>query len=254
MSYTSFELRVLPIFIYYIFVSIFGIVVSVKMFKKWRERNVPPPLYLALVFSFLTAALVILTIGLAEAVITDFYKEVYRISLPLAYSMVVCADIFLFIFASYMTNKGRRAFPLIILVGIILIFILFLPWNWWGVPQVDYEGELSIRLYTTGSLVLFSFLIYGYIALICQKIKRKVDDKIMYTGLNLLIYSMISLMLLFAMLIMDTLMITFFDHPGYSEFTYIAWVFGLIFIVLSYLSLIMPDWLVNRIKKKYNIN
>jgi len=254
MTYTPFQPRVFPIFIYYIFVSIFAVVVSIKMFKKWRERNVPPPLFLTLVFSFLTAALIILSIGLAEAVITGFYKEIYRISLPLAYSMVVCADIFLFIFASHMINKGRGAFPLIILIGIILIIILFLPWNWWGVPQEDYERELSIRLYTTGSLVLFSYVIYCYIALICQKIKRNVEDKIMYIGLRLLFFSMISLMLLFLMLIMDTVMITFFNHPGYSEFTYIAWIFGLIFIVLSYLSLIMPEWLVKRIKKKYGIN
>ncbi|MFW9970434.1 MAG: hypothetical protein ACFFDF_09555 [Candidatus Odinarchaeota archaeon] len=220
------------------------------MYKKWREREVPPPLFLALVFSFLTAALIVLSIGLAEAVITGYYKEIYRISLPLAYSMVVCADIFLFIFASYMTNKGRKAFPFIIIIGLVIIVILFLPWNWWGVPQVDYEGELSIRLYTTGVLVLFSLIIYAYIALICQKIKNKVDDKVMRVGLKMLFYSMISLMLLFLMLIMDTLMISFFGHPGYSEFTYIAWIFGLIFIVLSYLSLIMPEWLVKRIQKQ----
>ncbi|MFX0024738.1 MAG: hypothetical protein ACFE9S_20690, partial [Candidatus Hermodarchaeota archaeon] len=143
--------------------------------------------------------------------------------------------------------------PVIIIIGIILIIILFLPWNWWGVPQVDYAGELSIRLYTTGGLVVFSFIIYIYIALICQKTKRNAEDKIMQIGLKLLFYSMINLILLFLMLIMDTLMITFFGHPGYSEFTYIAWIFGLIFIVLSYLSLIMPDWLVNRIKQKYDI-
>jgi hypothetical protein len=61
---------------------------------------------------------------------------------------------------------------------------------------------------------------------------------------------MISLILLFLMLLMDTLMITLFDHPGFSEFIYIAWDFGLIFMILAYLSLIMPEWLVNRIKKK----
>jgi hypothetical protein len=36
----------------------------------------------------------------------------------------------------------------------------------------------------------------------------------------------------------DTLMITLFDHPGYSEITYVAWVFGVFFIVLSYFSII----------------
>ncbi|MFX1324756.1 MAG: hypothetical protein ACFE8N_07360 [Promethearchaeota archaeon] len=223
---------------------------SIKMYKKWKERNVLPPLYLAIVFTFFSAALTMLGIGLAEAVITGEYREIYRFSLPFAYSMVTCADIFLFRFATHMTNRGKKAFPLIIVIGIILIVILFLPWNWWGVPSIDYEGMLNIRLYSTVGLVLFSLIIYSYIAMICQKAKRKVEDKVMYTGLRLLFFSMISLILLFIMLIGDTLLITLFNHPGYSEFTYIAWVFGIIFILLSYFSLIMPKWLVRRIEKK----
>lgn len=250
MTYTPFEFRVFPIFIYYIFLSIFGILMSIKMYKKWKERNVLPPLYLAIVFTFFSAALTMLGIGLTEAVITGEYREIYRFSLPFAYSMVTCADIFLFRFATHMTNRGKKAFPLIIVIGIILIVILFLPWNWWGVPSIDYEGMLNIRLYSTVGLVLFSLIIYSYIATICQKTKRKVEDKVMYTGLRLLFFSMISLILLFVMLIGDTLLITLFNHPGYSEFTYIAWVFGIIFILLSYFSLIMPKWLVRRIEKK----
>jgi len=250
MTYTPFDFRVFPIFIYYIFLSVFGIFMSIKMFKKWKERNVPPPLYLAIVFTFFAAALTMLGIGLAEAVITGEYRVVYRFSLPFAYSMVVFADIFLFKFATHMTDKGKRAFPFIIVIGIILIIILFLPWNWWGVPSVDYEGMLNIRLYSTVSLVLFSLIIYSYIAMISRKTKRKVEDKVMNTGLKLLFYSMICLILLFVMLIGDTLLITLFNHPGYSEFTYVAWIFGMIFIILSYLSLVMPDWLVKRIKRK----
>ncbi|MFW9867617.1 MAG: hypothetical protein ACFFEN_16095 [Candidatus Thorarchaeota archaeon] len=223
---------------------------SIKMFKKWKERDVPPPLYLAIVFTFFSAALTMLGIGLAEAVITGEYREVYRFSLPFAYSMVIFADIFLFKFASHMTNKGKRAFPFIIVIGIILIIILFLPWNWWGVPSIDYEGMLNIRLYSTVSLVLFSLIIYSYIAMISQKVKRKAEDKVMKTGLKLLFYSMISLIMLFVMLIGDTLLITIFNHPGYSEFTYIAWIFGMIFIILAYFSLVMPEWLVRRIERK----
>lgn len=249
MTYTPFDIRVFPIFVYYIFLSIFGIFMSIKMYKKWKERNVPPPLYLAIVFSFFASALTMLGIGLAEAVITGEYREIYRFSLPFAYSMVVLADIFLFIFASYMTNKSKKAFPVVIIFGIILIITLFLPWNWWGVPSEDYEGKLNIRLYSTLGLVLFSLLIYSYIVMICQKSKAQAKDKVMLTGLKLLFYSMLCLILLFVMLIGDTLLITLFDHPGYSDFIYIAWAFGMLFIILSYLSLVMPDWLINRIKQ-----
>lgn len=251
MTYTPFEIRVLPILIYYICLSVFGTLVSVRMYYKWRERKVPPPLYLTLAFSFLTIALIMTSIGLMEALITGFYKEVYRFSLPFGYSMVIISDIFLYRFSSHITNKGEKAFKGIIAVSIALIILLFLPWNWWGVPSLDYAGEPNIRLFSTLGLVIYSFLIYGYIAFISYKVKSKTENKIMYFGLVLLFYAMISLMLLFLMLIGDTILITFFDHPGYSEFTYIAWIFGIIFIILVYLSLIMPDWLVNWIRKRY---
>ena len=251
MTYTPFEMRVLPILIYYISLSVFGTLVSVKMYYKWRERKVLPPLYLTLAFSFLAGALIMTSIGLMEALITGFYKEVYRFSLPFGYSMVIISNIFLYRFSSHITNKGERAFKGLIAVSIVVIILLFLPWNWWGFPSEDYAGQPNIRLLSTLSLVVYSFLIYGYIAFISYKIKSKVESKTMYFGLILLFYAMISLMLLFLMLIGDTVLITFFDHPGYSDFTYIAWIFGIIFIILVYLSLIMPDWLVNWVKKKY---
>lgn len=252
MTYTPFDVRVLPILIYYISLSVFGALVSVKMYYKWRERKVLPPLYITLAFSFLSIALIMTSIGLTEALITGFYKEVYRFSLPFGYSMVIISNIFLFRFSSHITNKGEKAFNGIIAVSIVLIILLFLPWNWWGVPPEDYAGQLNIRLYSTLCLVIYSYLIYGYIAYISYKVKSKVESKTMYFGLLLLFYAMISLILLFLMLIGDTVLVTFFDHPGYSEFTYVAWIFGIIFIVLVYLSLIMPDWLVNWINKKYS--
>ena len=251
MTYTPFEMRVFPILIYYIFLSVFGSVVSVKMYYKWRERRVPPPFYLTLAFSFLSIALIMTSIGLLEALITGYYKEIYRFSLPFAYSMVILSDIFLYRFSSHITNRGKGAFKIIIAVSVILIILLFLPWNWWGVPREDYAGQPHIRLYTTLGLVIYSYLIYGYIAYISNKVKSKVDSKTMYFGLVLLIYAMISLMLLFLMLIFDTLLVAIFHHPGYSIFTYIAWIFGIFFIILIYLSLIMPDWLVKWINKRY---
>jgi hypothetical protein len=249
MTYSPFEPRVLPIFIYYIFLTVFGTLISVKMYYKWRERKVTPPLYLTLAFSFLTIALLGISIGLAEAVITGFYKEIYRFSLPFGYSMVVVSNIFLFIFSSTITNKGKKAYGIIIIFSILLIILLFLPWNWWGVPNVDYAGQLNLRIYSTSSLVIYSYLIYGYIAYISFKLKKKAEKNTTRLGLTLLFYAMISLMLLFLMLILDTLMIFLFNHPGYSEFTYIAWIFGIIFIILAYLSLVMPEWLVKRIDK-----
>jgi len=220
------------------------------MFLKWRQRKVPAPLYLSIVFSFFAAAIIMLTIGLAEAVITGFYKEVYRFSLPFAYAMVIFGDIFLFKFVSHITDRRQKALIPIIIIGILVIIMLFLPWNWWGVPPEDYVGLLNIRLYSTLSLVLYSYVIYILIAITSRKVMKEAEDKVAHTGLQLLFYAMICMILFFLMFIGDTLLITLFDHPGYSEFVYIAWIFALIFYILTYLSLVMPKWLKNRIEKK----
>jgi hypothetical protein len=219
------------------------------MIKKWRERKVNPPLYLSIVFMLLTVALIALTIGLAEAIITGFFKEIYRISLPLAYCMIIIADIFLFKFAEVITSKGGKAlFPLVVF-GVIIIIVLFLPMNWWGVPPEDYEGELNIRLYSTLSVILYSYLVYIFIAVFCIKVRKQAQDAKARAGLTLLFLSMISMIVFFLMFVFDTLLITLTNHPGYSEFVYIAWIFAILFFIFIYLSLVMPKWLVDRIEK-----
>ncbi|NVM44542.1 MAG: hypothetical protein HWN79_06475 [Candidatus Lokiarchaeota archaeon] len=219
------------------------------MIKKWRQRKVKSPLYLSIVFILLTVALMALTIGLAEAIATGFFKEIYRISLPLAYCMIIIADIFLFIFAEEITSKGKKAFVPLIILGVVISVVLFLPWNWWGVPPEDYVGQPSIRLYSTLSVILYSYIVYIFISVFCIKARKQTQDAKAKTGLTLLFLSMISMIAFFLMFVFDTLLITLTDHPGYSEFVYIAWIFAILFFIFIYLSLVMPKWLVDRIKK-----
>lgn len=249
MTYTPFNNNILPIFFYYIGLIVFSILMTVLMIRKWRERKVNAPLYLSIVFALFTVALIALTIGLGEAVITRFFKEIYRISLPVAYSTIIIADIFLFIFAKVIINKGKRAIVPLIIFGVIITVILFLPWNWWGVPPEDYVGQLNIRLYSTLSVILYSYIVYIFIAIFCIKARKQAEDAKTKLGLRLLFLSMISMITFFLMLVFDTLLITLTDHPGYSEFVYIAWIFAILFFIFIYLSLVMPKWLVDRIEK-----
>jgi hypothetical protein len=249
MTYTPFNNNILPIFFYYIGLIVFSVIMTVLMIRKWRERKVNPPLYLSIVFTLFTVALIALTIGLGEAVITRYFKEIYRISLPVAYSMIIIADIFLFIFAEVITNKGQKAIIPLIVFGVVITVILFLPWNWWGVPPEDYAGQLNIRLYSTLSVILYSYIVYIFIAVFCIKARKQTQDAKAKAGLTLLFLSMVSMIAFFLMLVFDTLLITLADHPGYSEFVYIAWIFAILFFVFTYLSLIMPKWLVDRIEK-----
>ncbi|TFG07638.1 MAG: hypothetical protein EU539_04425 [Promethearchaeota archaeon] len=249
MRYSSFEPRVLPIFIFYFALIIAGIVVTYKLIKKYNERQQKPALHLAIVYAFFTSAIIVLTIGLAEAAITGYYKEIYRFSLPLAYSLVVIADIFLFYFASNITDQWKNLFLPLVIAGVLLIVVIFLPWNYWGYPRELYEGKLNIRLYTNIGFISYSYLVYFLIIWICIKSRKKTSDEITRLGLKLLMYSMVAMILFFVMVLADNIMIVVFNHPGYSEFQFASWIFALIFVILTYFSLIMPKWLVDRIKK-----
>jgi len=249
MTYSPIHDRVLPSFVFYIAIIIFSVVMTIAMFKKWREREVKAPLYLFLVFALLTAAIIGLTVGLGEVVLTGEFREIYRFSLPLGYSLMLAANIFLFMFAIEITSKGKKLLIPLAILGVILIIIAFLPINWWGFPSEEYAGKLNIRLYTTIGIVIYSYIVYIFVAMFCNKARKQAQDKVARAGLTLLLVSMILMILFFVMFILDTLLITFSDHPGYSEFVYIAWVFAIGFYITSYLSLVMPQWLVKRINK-----
>jgi len=249
-SYTPFDFRVFPIFIFYIFLTCFSIFMTYKMYQKWQERSLKPPLYLSIVFLLLTLSLIMLTIGMVEAIITGFYMEIYRFSLPFSYSMIVIADILLYKFAINITLQESKALIPLIIIGSIIIVLLFLPWNYWGVPQEDYQDQISIRLYSTLALIIYSYSIYFYNIRIVNNARQAADDKVAKAGLSLFMYSIFSMIFFFLMFILDTLMIVLFNNPGYSPFVYIAWIFGITFYILSYLSLVMPKWLRDFIIKE----
>jgi len=238
-----------PLFIFYIGLSIFSAIFTVMMLLKYRERKTPPTLHLSLVFICLTCAVIALIFGLAETIITGYKMYIYRFMLPLSMSLFIVADIFLFIFTSHIAERERRALIPIVIVGVLLIILVFLPWNYYGQPASDYKGKISIRLYSTLGYVSFSCIIYVFVVIICRDARKQAEEKITRTGLSLLSYAAICMICFLIMQILENVLIVLFSHPGYSEFFYISWIFAGIFVVLSYLSLIMPEWLVKRIKK-----
>jgi len=247
MSYTPMHPGVPALLIVYIILIAFGIFIIIKMFNKWQERKSKLPLILGLVFISLITALAFLAIGLLETIITGYFKEIYRFTFPLAYICVIIADIILFKFTDEITEKSSNAIYYIIIVGIILSIMLLLPWNWWGVPQKDYVGEVSIRIFSTLSFTIYSVAIYLSIAIISLKAQSKAEDKKIRYGFLLYALSVLCMVAFFSCNILENVLIVFFDHPGYSIFIYIGWIFAFLFILLSYFSLVMPKWLIKRI-------
>jgi len=148
MSYQAFDARVFPLMIFYVGLIIFSVLLTVAMYRKWQERKTKPVALMTALFALFTSALIMLAIGLGDSVISGFYREIYRFSLPCSYAMIAVADIILFIFAREITNHWKKGLKPVILIGIILCVVLFLPCNWWGYPNSDYVGQINIRLET----------------------------------------------------------------------------------------------------------
>jgi len=249
MSYDAFEPRVLPLLFFYIGLIIISIFLTVETFAKWRERKARPAGLMAAVFALFTAALVMLTAGLADSAMKEYYEELYRFSLPFGYSMIVIADIILFMFASEITNHWKRTLVPFIIAGAVLFVVLYLPQNYWGVPDSDYAGQLNIRLYSMLGLIAFSYTIYIMIASVCRHVMPDAKTSVARVGLQLMFWAMIIMIMFFLMFIFDTVLIVAFNSPGYSPFVYIAWIFGIVFYICMYLSVSMPAWFVKRITK-----
>ena len=251
MSYSPYVPEVFPIFIYYIILIILSTIVSIMMIKKYFDRKTKATLYMSFIYVTGTIILFIITFGLAEAIITSYFKEFYRLSLPIGYALLCGTGMFLLIFAGEVTERSKFNISTIVLIiiGIIVIILLFLPTNWWGVPRAEYEGKLNTRFLVTIILVFYNAFIYIFMARIYFRAKHKTDDPVANFGFKLLYYSMICPIIFLIFVVLDTLFITFFSHPGYTLFMYIAWFFLMAFFVLSYLALIMPKWVEKRIKK-----
>lgn len=242
--------EIYAIFVFYIFMVIFAFYLTIKMYIRYLKEKNPASLHLSLVFTSYTMSLAILIVGLAEAIITGYYKEIYRITIPMAYSMVIVGNFFLYLFAIHFTNRGKKVVLPLLLIGIIIILVHFLPWNWWGVPPSDYVGQISIRIYSTASLVIYSSVIYFSIFIICRQNRKLEKNKPTRLRLSLLSYAMICMVCFFLFMIIDTIFMIFFDNPGYSIYNYIAWVFVIFFFIFSYISLFTPVRLIMWIRRR----
>jgi len=249
MSYTPINQGIYPLFAIYIILILASSFLAIKMLIKWRQRKFDEPLYLSYVFISFIFALTFLAIGAAETIITGYFKEIYRITFPLAYCCVVVADIFLYNFAMNITEKGEKALIPIIIIGLVLIVLLLLPWNWWGVPHEDYEGKINIRTYSTISFAIYSIAIYVSIASISWKVKSQAKEKVTKWGLTFLFYAVFSMIMFFVMITLDNILIVAFEHPGYSIFVYLGWVFAFLFVLFLYFSLVMSKWITDRLDR-----
>jgi hypothetical protein len=249
VAYQAFDPSVFPLVMFYMGLILFSVLLTIEMYKKWRQRKAKPAGFMTAIFAVFTGALIMLTIGLVDAIISGFYRELYMFSLPFSYSLIVVADVILFMFAREITNHWGKGLKPVAIIGAVLCVVLFLPWNWWGHLKSDYAGQVNIRMGTMVFLIVFSYTVYIMIARVCRQLLTEAKTPVARAGLKLLFAAMIMMILFFLMFIIDTVLIVAFASGGYSIYVYIAWVFAIAFYLCMYLSVAMPRWFVTRITR-----
>ncbi|MHA1820091.1 MAG: hypothetical protein ACTSVC_06425 [Promethearchaeota archaeon] len=235
----------------YISILIISLIMTIKMFYKWKERKTNSVKYMFLVFILLTFSTIALIIGFMEMYITGEKRELYRLTLPISYFSLTFSILPQIRFISELFPEEIKYKKALIVIALIIAVLVILPWNYYGIPTEEI-GDFNIRTYS--NVIMLIFLIYIFskssrLFLLNAKIQ---EDPIAKKGFSWLAYSQISFVIFILFIALDAVYFTITGTVGYSVFLYIAWVFAGFFYIYSYLGLIMPKWAKERALREKN--
>lgn len=226
----------------FIFMVPFSIIMTILMFLRWKQRKTNPTKMMLAGFFFITVSIFALFLGYLQMYLTGYKMELYRITLAVAYTTLMIANLFLMLFAKDIFSIEMKYVRKYIIVNIIIAILVALPYNYYGVPS-DEIPSFTIRPYTSVLLVLFSIFSYSKIAHASFSNSKKMEVSFAKIGFKLIGYSQISLVIFFSFLMLDTIWFTYIvKEGGFSIFYYFAWLMAAIFFITCYLGVIMPRW------------
>ena len=262
MAYKSdfFSIQIhFPIMIFELITSIFIAIIGSVIFLRWRERKTVPTLYLSLALFSMSAAILVVFMGLASwfftwiaaGMINVISPVFYSLSLPLGYSIVVLYDIFLFLFTIHIfSDKNEKKVIPLIIGGTFLIILLFLPWNYWGINPSASDPP-SIRTLILIFFLLFNMVTYVILAFYAFRESKQAEQKINQKAFQSIGLGQILNVVVFIWFLSDAIIILLDPgSPGYSIFIYLAWLTALTAAFLFYLGYIQPNWFKKMIEKR----
>jgi len=245
--YDPYTPRIIPVFILYAILFPVAFILAFKLMRKGRQQGIKSAQYLGYSFLSFGAAILIAFIGLLNVIIVGEFREIYRLSVPLSYSIGMVGTLFLLLFGFSLFGFQKKMAVLFAVWTGITFVLVNLDSNWYGVPHSTYAGQFSMRFYSSLSMMLLAVGIYLY--LISKINSLQIDKPLVKFGYKLIVWSLISLIFFWACVTLDTVYINI-TGEGFSIFFDIAWIFGLIFWVLSYIGLTMPPKLKPYLEKR----
>ena len=241
-----------PVMIVQLIVTIILFSIGIMIFRKWRARRTKATLYLSLamfaVGSAVLFAFLNLFIWFANWLGAGMPGDQYNTLLseqcvPVAYSCVIPYAILLFLFTIHIfSDKNEKKVIPVIITGIIIIVILFLPQNYWGLTP-EPSDPLRIQPIVLGVYLIFNLVIYGILFNYAYKESKRSEEELTKKGFLIIALAQIANIFVFIFFLIDSLYSTFNPaHTGYTIFIYLGWTSAMIGAILFYLGYILPDW------------
>jgi hypothetical protein len=246
MDYLPMDPGSFPILPTYIGVAVFCAAITTMLFKKWRERRTRAPMLLFIAFLSYLICIVVLAIGFTEVVVTGYKMELYKFSLAFGYTGFMVSHGFYITFASELFSLNKRRVHLYIAACLAVAVLVVLPWNHYGMSESMYS-DFHLRPYSTAALFLLTLVIGARIAYQAFKVSRHVDDLVGKAGFAFIGWSQVLMIAFFSFMALDIIVVAFTPSQGYTPFNLIGWMAASLLFFLSYIGLIMPDWLKRRI-------
>jgi hypothetical protein len=247
VSYEAMDPGSFPIFPTYIGMSIFCIIMTTMLFRRWRERRTRPPKLLFFTFASYAACIVMLTLGFAQVIITGYKMELYQFSLAFGFAGIMASNSFLILFATDLYSLNVKRSWACIAIDLAISVLLALPANNYGIATKDIQG-FKLRPISFSAMVLFSVILYILIGFLSFRTARKITERQGRTGFMFIGLSQICLIFFLSFMGMDLLVIAFSPATGYTLFNFLGWAMGALFFLFAYLGLIMPGWLKRRLE------
>ncbi len=251
MPFDPIEPNAKPLLILYIVLAIFVFVNAVLMLMKWYQRKSSVAKYLAITFGLYASLALMLTLGMAQAVVTGEKRILYQVSLGFGYSMSVIASNFLLLFIAELTEMKHRKLRKFYIISSVIAILLALPNNYYGRTVVNPPLP-NIRMLTTVLMFFYLVGVYGYMAIIAFKTAYKIDDLYGKRGFQFIAVAQICYIFTFLSFLADAIYFTVTNGDGYTIFVYFANGFIFFWIAFNYLGFIYPAKMRARMERKHS--
>jgi hypothetical protein len=229
--------RMLVVHLSQIMVSIILGLLTINLYRRYRERRQPASKTITLVSLFLTLTTSMEVIG---ARLFEPYLGIESFGWGLAFGMSAVANIFLYVFMLEIFYAGRSAggvkFKIFVVVEATVAVLM------------PFLGPLShiMSIFDTILLLvlmihlLFALALYITLARVTTASLRKTADATARRGFSLIRMAAFAIIIAYCFFVLDRVWTTLFEPEAYTVWVMLGWVAAGVSGVLLYLGFVLP--------------